>query len=128
MSVYDIFHPIFYVSLLCGMTPFNIKGKVYKNSTLLVLCNITFAMTCTVFGILELRNREFTNRLALISDVTDYLLAWTSILNDAAIIVLNCVQRSKVCLQFTLVLMFHNKLISTDFKFVETDSKLRFGL
>lgn len=96
MSIYDVFRPVFRASMVFGMTPFDVKGATFKNNKCLAVWSIVLAIVCTVLGARDLVKREFTNSHLLISDTTDFLLAWTNLLNDAAIMLCNCVFKKKV--------------------------------
>lgn len=97
ISIYDIFQPIFRISLLTGMTPFDIKGEKFKNNVWYPVWCTALAVTCTGLGMMDTLNRTFSNSMFLISDTTDFLLAWTNLLNDAAIMARGCIFKDKVC-------------------------------
>lgn len=96
ITIYDVFRPIFRVCILIGMTPFDVRGDKFKSSTCLVIFNVSVAITFTGLGMMDLVKRTFVNRLSLISDITDFLLAWNNLFNDTVIIVCGCIYRNQV--------------------------------
>lgn len=95
ISIYDIFQPIFRISLITGMTPFDVRAETFKNNIFYPLWCTALAVTSTGLGMMDLLNRQFSNSMFLISDTTDFLLAWTNLLNDAAIMVCSVIFKNQ---------------------------------
>lgn len=96
IAIYDVFRPIYQVSFLTGMTPFDVSGEEFKKNAFCTFWSIALATISTGLGMMDLVNRKFSNTMFFISDFTDFLLAWTNLVNDAAIMACGCVFSSKV--------------------------------
>lgn len=97
-TIYSIFQPIFYLSLSTGMTPFDIRGRTFKNNLYFMLWCTVFGVVCTILGVLQLLNKKLLSSQIVISDITDSLLAWANLSSSATIILRGCFTKNKVCI------------------------------
>lgn len=95
--LYDILRPVFFCSFSCGMTPFSIRGRKYRESKLALMWSATVLIICGVLTAVAMATRSFVHNKILIYSITDFMQAWLSVINVVSIIVCGCFHRKKVC-------------------------------
>lgn len=95
-SVYDMLRPVFYCSLLFGMTQFDVRKKKFEEFPWILLWNGAIVAVTTCLAVIAIISREFESSIGIIYNITDVSLAWVSVINNVIIIIFGCIFKNKV--------------------------------
>lgn len=94
-TVYDVLRPIFYCSILFGITPFNVTVKKFRNCVWLVLWNGLIFISSTILALIALNTREIKRKVTM-HDIANIVLGWAGTINNEIVIVFGFISKNKV--------------------------------
>lgn len=94
-NFYEVLNPVFYVSKLFGLAPFNLNRKYYRKSILNIIYSVVFAVFVYVFSAIALHNQPPLNA-GIISRVTEMIDSYLNHTGMCFIIVFHCIYSNEV--------------------------------